>query len=123
MAYTHVSKTCVGRHRGSTPLIGTEPDYQLDARNGPYPSGFEAMLADLPYSAEDAAHYITGASAYPSPNLVLGHMLDALDVGRRAGIIHYMLPKQPKHTKLIAVVAVYCGFNNRGRTYSVFEKK
>ena len=103
------------------PLV--EPDYIWDARFEHYPPGFEAMLADPPYSAEDAAHYATGAAVYPSPNLVIEHMLDALTVGQRAGIIHYMLPKQPKNTKLIAVVAVYCGFNNRGRTYSVFEKR
>ena len=32
-----------------------EPDFIQDARKGPYPEGFKAILADPPYSEADAA--------------------------------------------------------------------
>ena len=98
-----------------------EPDYLQDARH-PYPKGFKAILADPPYSPEDAQHYPPGAVCYPSPNLILNHALDALDKGQRCGIIHYSIPQPGKRAKFVACVGVVSGFNNRIRCYSVFEK-
>jgi hypothetical protein len=99
----------------------TEPNYLLDARLDAYPKGFRAILADPPYSPEDADRYGTRES-YPSPNLILRNSLSALPIGGRVGIIHYALPKPPKNAKFIAAVGVICGFNNRIRVFSVFEK-
>lgn len=99
----------------------TEPDYLQDARNS-YPKGFKAILADPPYTEQDAEHYVPGAINYPSPNLIMKNAMDALEPGQRAGIIHYILP-QVKGSKFIASVGVLCGFNNRIRLYSVFEKE
>jgi hypothetical protein len=99
----------------------TEPDYLQDVRL-PLPGGFKAMLADPPYSGEDAEHYNVGAEAYPTPNEVLRGMLGSLLPGQRCGLIHYSLPALPKDTRFVAAVAVCCGFNNRIRVYSVFEK-
>lgn len=102
----------------------TEPDYVRDAR-APFPGrDWKAILIDPPYSVEDAAHYTPGSDAYPSPNLLLKNALEAVRDGGRVGIIHYILPSPPKHipTKFIAAVGVLCGFNNRIRIYSVFEK-
>jgi hypothetical protein len=98
-----------------------EPDYLQDARR-PFPTGFSAILIDPPYSAEDAAHYAVGAGAYPTPNLLVANALNALYPGQRVGIIHYLLP-QAKNARFVACVGVVCGFNNRMRCYSVFEKK
>lgn len=98
-----------------------EPDYLQDAREA-YPTGFKAILADPPYSAEDAAHYNVGASAYPSPNTILKRSLEVLPVGGRVGLIHYALPQPGQAAKFIACVGIICGFNNRIRVYSVFEK-
>lgn len=99
----------------------TEPDYLQDVRL-PLPTGFKAMLADPPYSAEDAKHYRVGEASYPTPNQVMQAMLDSLLPGQRAGMIHYMIPGQPKRTKFIASIGVCCGFNNRIRAFTVFEK-
>ena len=100
----------------------TEPDYLQDARE-PFPKlGYDAVLIDPPYSVEDAAHYSAGAGTYPSPNLLVKNALDCLKPGQRVGIIHYMLP-QAKDARFVACVGVVCGFNNRIRVYSVFEKK
>ena len=98
-----------------------QPDYLLDARLDAYPKGFRAILADPPYSVEDADHYGTQDS-YPSPTLILRNSLNALPIGGRVGIIHYALPKPPKDAKFIACVGVICGFNNRVRVFSAFEK-
>lgn len=98
------------------------PDFLQDARE-PLPHGFKAMLIDPPYSKEDAQHYAPGETNYPSPNLLVKNALDALPMGGRVGIIHYLLPSVPKdRAKFVAAVGVLCGFNNRIRVYSVFEK-
>jgi len=98
-----------------------EPDYLQDARL-PFPRGFKAILMDPPYSPDDAQNYAPGAATYPSPNILLRNALDALDVGQRVGLIHYSLPQPGKRAKFIACVGIVCGFNNRIRCYSVFEK-
>jgi hypothetical protein len=99
-----------------------EPDYLADARE-PLPTGFDAMLIDPPYSVEDAAHYLQGQGrvAYPTPNELVRNALAALKPGQRVGIIHYLLP-QAKDARFVACVGVVCGFNNRIRVFSVFEK-
>ena len=97
-----------------------EPDFLQDARD-PLPKGFSAMLIDPPYSEADAEHYAPGAAAYPKPGPLVRNALDALKPGQRVGIIHYLLP-QVKGARFVAAVGVLCGFNNRIRVYSVFEK-
>lgn len=100
-----------------------EPDYLQDARE-PFPTGFDAILIDPPYSPQDAEHYSVagGAAVYPTPNMLVRNALNALNIGQRVGIIHYMLPS-PKGARFVAAVGVLCGFNNRIRVYSVFEKQ
>ena len=99
----------------------TEPDFLQDARLA-YPDGFKAILADPPYSEQEAENYHVGAANYPKPNEIVRRAFDALPVGGRVGIIHYILPACPKNGKLVATAATLCGFNNRVRVYSVFEK-
>jgi hypothetical protein len=101
-----------------------DPDYQQDARE-PWPVDAElARHPDRPpYSEADAEHYNAGADAYPTPNLLLKRAFEVLRPGGRVGIIHYVLPKAPKGSIFVACVGVCCGFNNRIRCYSVFEKE
>ena len=101
--------------------ISVKPDFVRDARDV-YPRGFKAMLADPPYSPDDAQNYEPGYTKYPSPNQIVFNALDALEPGQRVGIIHYLLPKPPANARFVAAVGVLCGFNNRIRIYSVFEK-
>jgi hypothetical protein len=79
------------------------------------------ILMDPPYTEEDAKHYVPGAEKYPSPNLLMKNALAVLPSGGRVGLIHYILPS-PKDAIFVAAVGVLCGFNNRIRVYSVFEK-
>ena len=99
------------------------PDYFQDARE-PFPSvpgGWAAILMDPPYSEQDAAHYAPGADRYPKPNTLVKNALAAVRPGGRVGLIHYILPN-PAGARFVAAVGIMCGFNNRIRVYSVFEK-
>ena len=78
------------------------------------------ILIDPPYSEEDAKKY--PFSTYPNPNKLVANSLGVLPVGRKVGIIHYVIPRCPKNAKFIACVGVACGFNNRIRCFSVFER-
>lgn len=98
-----------------------KPDHLGDVL-GDLPAGFDAMLADPPYTEGDAAKYPPGADRYPSPNKLVANMLAHLKVGQRCGIIHYVIPSPPKNARFVACVGIVCGFNNRMRAYSVFEK-
>ncbi len=103
----------------------TDPDYLQDAREAfptdPY-QPWRAILMDPPYSEEDAAHYLPGSEMYPKPNQLIKNALAALPIGGRVGLIHYMLPGCPENAKFIAAVGIMCGFNNRIRVFSVFQK-
>jgi hypothetical protein len=118
----------------------TKPDFLRDARE-PFPlcrdyrrhsftpldtipaeACWGGILIDPPYSEQDATHYAPGADKYPKPNLLVKLALDVLPPGGRVGIIHYILPSPPKNAVFVAAVGIMCGFNNRIRVYSVFEK-
>jgi len=104
----------------------TEPDYLEDVRYELPPAPdlcfWPAILADPPYSEEDAAHYAPGSANYPKPNALLANCLAAVRPGGRVGLLHYVLPSPPKGVRFVAAVGVLCGFNNRIRIYSVFER-
>lgn len=85
---------------------------------GPWP----AILADPPYSENDAERYTAGRNVYPPPNLLLRNCINAVRIGGRVGVIHYIWPSPPKNARSIAAVTVLCGFNNRVRLFSVFER-
>jgi hypothetical protein len=103
-----------------------QPDFVMDVRHQ-LPKeveygGWDAVLADPPYTEADAAHYICGASVLPDPNKLLRDCLAVVKPQGRVGMLHYLLPRPPKTAKLVATVAVIVGFNNRVRMYSVFER-
>lgn len=112
-----------------------QPDFLQDARdpfplcppihivgcNAQMPVPWAGILMDPPYSEEDATHYVPGSDKYPKPNQLIKNALEVLPSGGRVGLIHYILPS-PKDCVFVACVGVVCGFNNRIRVYSVFEK-
>lgn len=101
--------------------VSCKPDYVADAR-GLLPLGFKAMLADPPYTEKDAEQYPPGSAAFPLANVIVGRMMQALVPGQRCGIIGYVVPALPKGARFVACVGIICGFNNRIRVFSVFEK-
>lgn len=80
------------------------------------------IIADPPYSPEDARQYSPGEDRYPSPHKIVELAMGVLPVGRKMGIIHYVVPRCPKNAKFTACVGVACGFANRIRAFSVFER-
>jgi hypothetical protein len=84
----------------------------------------QAVLADPPYTVEFAAHYQPGAEKFPSASKIVHHaILDVLPVGGRVGVLSLEWPRYPKkNARQIAVVAVYVGNGNLGRTFAVFER-
>lgn len=101
--------------------VSVQPEFLQDARM-PLPEGFRAILMDPPYSEFEATNYSPGPDAYPSPNLLVSNAVKAVPVGGRVGIIHYIIPKCPKNAKFIAMVGVACGFSNRIRAFSAYER-
>lgn len=99
------------------------PDFLQDARE-PFPAlpVWAGILMDPPYSEVDAEKYTCGRTVYPSPNKLVENALAALVVGRKVGIIHYSIPACPKNAKFVAMIGIACGFNNRIRAFSVYEK-
>jgi len=100
----------------------TNPDFCQDACD-PLPRGsWAAVLADPPYSEADAEHYAPGARKYPPPGTILRRALEGVETGRRVGILHYFPPRPPEGTRYVAEIHIGCGFGNRARVFSVFER-
>ena len=57
----------------------------------------------------------------PSPYVIVKNAINALELGRRVGILHLFAPQAPKGSKFVACVTVLTGFN-RARLFSVYEK-
>lgn len=105
----------------------TKPDFLRDARL-PFPDytiqdQWPSILIDPPYTEVDADEYLPGRGAMPSPNKLLKHGLQAVCLGGKVGMLHYLWPRPPKDLgRCVAVVGVVVGFNNRMRCFSVFER-
>ena len=109
------------------------PDYVVDIVKEPMPLpspdlGFmdppirmwDAILVDPPYTLEDAKEY--GDCPLPGATTLLKKCLGAVKPGHRVGMLHYIFPRPPKDTRLVACVGVLTGFGNRIRCFSVFER-
>jgi hypothetical protein len=103
------------------------PDFCQDARQ-PLPlndgAWWNAVLIDRPYTAEDAAHYVPGADKLPGLDLLLRNALNVVRPGGCVGVLDYLVPRPPKKSaRFVACIAVWCGYNNRVRVYSVFRRE
>lgn len=98
-----------------------KPDYCQDARKA-YPRGFKAVLADPPYSENDADQYWPGRDKLPTAAVIAKRAIEALEIGQRVGILDYIWARPPKNAVEVAVVSVLLGRNMRGRIYTVIER-
>lgn len=130
-----------------------EPDWIMDVRKSlpgcPFDHlGWKAILADPPYSEEDAKNYLKGKgdSVYPNPKNLLHRCFAHARPGGRVGFLHYAWPGPPKvkipggpksaveglrrtingqevylRIHQVACIGVICGYNNRNRTFGVWE--
>jgi hypothetical protein len=107
-----------------------EPDHLLDAsvmipRKPKRDCGiyeWAGILIDPPYSETDSEQYFPGRDKYPNPHKLIAMAIEILPVGHKVGLIHYVIPRCPKNAKFTALVGVGCGFGNRLRAFTVFEK-
>lgn len=107
---------------------GLEPDFVCDLTmefpsNNPGGKGidlWEGILIDPPYSMEDSLKY--AHREFPKPNLLMKLAIQKVNPGGKVGIIHYVIPACPKNAKFVACVGIGCGFNNRVRVFTVFER-
>jgi hypothetical protein len=94
--------------------------YQAVINSSPQVQG---VLADPPYSELFAMSYKVGPGVLPSTNDIVKHSLAILPVGGRVGILSMHWPRYPKAVaRQIALVGVYVGNGNIGRTYAVYER-
>jgi hypothetical protein len=105
----------------------TEPDYYQDVTE-PWPVtcmsvSLRGVIADPPYSDEEAAHYAPGKAKYPRPSQILARAAECLKPGCRVGILHYLWVKPVPGLRPVAVICVLVGCNNRARLFSVFERE
>jgi hypothetical protein len=83
----------------------------------------KGVLADPPYNQEWAQHYAMNGSLPTSNNIVKYSVEHLLPIDGRVGVPSMEWQRYPKHkVKEVAVVAVYVGNGNIGRTFAVFEK-
>lgn len=85
---------------------------------------WRAMIADPPYSLQDATRYVPGSDKYPKPRLILRNMLLNVEPGCKVGILDYVSPRPPADipVRLVAKITVAMPFDNRDRTFTVYEK-
>jgi len=100
------------------PAMAPLPDPPKD--NG---AAWSAILCDPPYTDADADHYVPGRAVLPGATELLRHALKHVRLGGRVGMLHYLLPRPPAEgVKFLASAAVYTGYGNRPRTFSLFER-
>jgi hypothetical protein len=111
---------------------GTQPDFcrdVLDAwpyfslKNAPPYLMWRGIIADPPYSEDEATNYAPGKVKYPRPAHILTRATECLQPGRRIGILHYLWVKPVPGLRPVAVICVLVGCNNRARLFSVFERE
>jgi hypothetical protein len=123
----------LGRHDQTVDLDPSlNPDFQCDVRKelpirSPSACSWPAILADPPYTEDDAAHYVPGPDHFPEPRKLLKLCLEYVRPGGRVGILHYEWPRPPEKigrykVKSVALIGVVSGYGNRLRAFSVFEK-
>lgn len=116
--------------------IALEPNYVADVTVPAWVENMEALLArrqvpiaailaDPPYTEDDADHYTTGRNLLPNPQQLLSDCLHLVGQWHRVGFLHYIWPRPPKdlEVKCIAKISVAMGYGNRDRCYSVWERR
>lgn len=107
------------------------PDFLKDCREKDWPVGIPdhdglqtwgGILIDPPYGEIEARQYPPGEDKYPNPHQLVQTAINTLRVGYKVGIIHYIIPRCPKNAKFIADIGITCGFGNRKRAFTVFER-
>lgn len=83
----------------------------------------QAVMGDPPYTPVFAKEYAPGPERFVTTDQIVKHSIDILPIGGRVGVLSLHWPRYPKgRARQIALVAVYVGNGNLGRTFAVFER-
>jgi hypothetical protein len=103
---------------------GTSPNYLCDVTTADDSTAmgelWDAILADPPYTPEDAKHY--GDYPFPNPHKLVKKCVEAVKPGGRVGILHLVVPRCPANARFRALIGVTVGSGTRARVFSIFEK-
>lgn len=95
-----------------------KPDWNTQGVGGFY----NYILVDPPYTPEEAANYNCGSECCPTARQALHNCWPVLAPGGKIGILHRKVPRPPKEAHFVALAAVFMGYDNDARWFSVFEK-
>ena len=98
------------------------PDFVWDVREEIPQGNWDGIVIDPPYTEEHANEYKGGKDLFPNPNKLLKDCINAVKIGKKVGMLHYICPACPKNAKFVACIGVLVGFNNRIRCFSVYER-
>lgn len=117
----------VPKKGNKTRRLQLRPDYVMDvSRELPVRvGGWRAILADAPWSEEEAKNY--GTATYPDPVALLRKCLEHVRPGGRVGFLHWEAPRPPAtvHGCKIHFVATLpmMLYGRTWRGVNVFEKR
>lgn len=84
---------------------------------------FRGILIDRPYTDEDAKKYRMTSKELPTMKVLLTGATELLVLGGRVGVLDYVWPRPVPGLYPVAKIGVSCGFGNRDRCFSVFERR
>lgn len=84
---------------------------------------FRGILIDRPYTNEDAKKYRMTSKELPTMKVLLTGAHELLLDGGRVGVLDYVWPRPVPGLYPVAKIGVSCGFGNRDRCFSVFERR
>lgn len=102
----------------------TKPRVVADVRALPFrDESFDWIMADPPYSEAYADNLYDTKDQYPKPGVIAREACRVLRPGGRFGILHFVVPMNPRELRLVRVWGVTFGAGYRIRAWSVFEKR
>ena len=84
---------------------------------------FRGILIDRPYTEDDAKKYRMASKDLPTMKVLLTGANELLLDGGRVGVLDYVWPRPVPGLYPVAKIGVSCGFGNRDRCFSVFERR
>ena len=101
----------------------TRPCVVADCRRTPFrDEAFDQIMADPPYSEAYADNLYGTKDDYPRPGQIIREACRLLRPSGRVGLLHFIVPLNPRELRLVGVWGVTFGAGYRIRAWSVFEK-
>lgn len=104
--------------------VEMRPTVVADCRATPFrDESFDWIMADPPYSEAYADNLYDTKDEYPKPGQIMREANRLLRPGGRVGLLHFMVPPNPRTLQLVGVWGLTFGAGYRIRAWSVYEKR